>query len=59
MERLIMKTILVLSLMCLNVNALTCYDCFVCNEPFVESAGTVKTCNGTETCLVNFFKIYF
>ena len=67
MDKLMMITFLVLSLLCLNANALTCYSCLSCSDPFSKSSGTVVTCNGTQTsCSVSirimyttFLSIYF
>ncbi len=56
MEKSMIITFLVLSLLCLNANALQCYDCAICNDPFTSTAGTVVTCNGTQTsCSVRLF----
>jgi hypothetical protein len=56
MDKSIIITFIVLSLLCLYTNALTCYDCASCNDPFASTAGTVITCNSTQTsCKVRFF----
>ncbi len=63
MDKMMTTTFLVLSLLCLNANALTCYSCLSCNDPFSASSGTVVTCNGTLTsCSVSIrimFSIYY